>query len=144
MTDSVEEILERTRTREITVSILEETYQQGEELIQENGWGDEGWRIILAHGIGSLRSRDRFMAMEDRARLIHQLAELESMYAVMKFRAYMLTKDNQTLTFNVNGLRAQVDTSSIVLESQRREIAALKAEIAALQQEVARLRANQT
>jgi hypothetical protein len=51
-----------------------------------------------------------------------------SMYAVMKFRAFTLTQDNQILRFNVSGLRGSVELSHAALAKQRQEIATLKAE----------------
>ncbi|MEW6232229.1 MAG: hypothetical protein AB1566_07945 [Chloroflexota bacterium] len=124
------QLFEGTKRVAITIEILEETYQEAERLIQENGWGEEGLRIIFAHGLGYLKGQEigKGLATSDTDILLKRFMDVDSMYAVMKFRAFTLAQDNQILGFNVSGLRGQVDLSHAVLAKQREEIATLKAE----------------
>lgn len=126
------QLFEGTKRVAITIEILEETYQEAERLIQENGWGEEGLRIIFAHGLGYLKGQGIAKGLAagdtDTRTLLKRFMDVDSMYAVMKFRAFTLAQDNQVLGFNVSGLRGQVDLSHAILAKQRQEIATLKAE----------------
>jgi hypothetical protein len=95
----------------VEVELLAETLEKARQVFAANGWDEaEGLRIALATGIGKLNV-DQTLPDEDLASpdtlqgLSDRMMQLESLYAVMKYRAFHLMKDNQILEIQNNALR---------------------------------------
>jgi len=133
-------------TREVTVSLLEETYQQLLELFRAQKWDEaEGWRTVMAHGLAALRAQalladvpaDDSDLASQLTRVSQELAKYQAMYAVMKFKAFQLRQVAQTLEMNVAGLRNAEGAFRGTVARLREENEALKAEMQHLQQQLA-------
>lgn len=105
--------------RTVPIRVLRETYEQGVAFIAAQGWAEDGgWRIILANGLGYLRTDQEITALNAAARaavpelgsqveaMLHQLADYQAMYAVMKFRAFENQQLVELLERQVNAYRA--------------------------------------
>jgi hypothetical protein len=98
----------------VEVELLSETVEAVHRLAAENEWEDaEGWRAVIGAGLG-------------------YLAQVESMYAVLKFRTFGFLKDNQTLEFHAAALRTSVKALEMTVDRLREENERLKAEIGLL------------
>jgi cell division protein FtsB len=125
----------------VEVELLSETVEAVHRLAAENEWEDaEGWRAVIGAGLGYLRGErvlqalsgaDRFSA-RDLERLLNRLAQVESMYAVLKFRTFGFLKDNQTFEFHAAALRTSVKALEMTVDRLREENERLKAEIGLL------------
>lgn len=110
---------DRTATVTLEIEVLKETYDKLLNAIVANEWErEEGMRTVLLTGLGYLDTesnvteQNRHVTSEGEVELDKQanpiareLAAYHSMYSVMKFKAYKLYKANQTLEFNIAGLR---------------------------------------
>lgn len=121
----------------VTFPVLEETFQELLTLCCENGWSeDEGLRIVFANGLAYLKNEREFSRWNGQAgdaealRLAKYANEMNSMYAVMKFRAFNYRAAMQTLEFNVAGLRGLLAHTEATIERLRAENEQLKAELA--------------
>ena len=132
MEQADDRLLTGARTTHMEVELLAETLQQGEHLIQENKWGEEGWQIILAYGVGFLKGErtlaDLAASETTPADVLRRCVTLDSMYSAMKYRAYCLTQDNKVLGFHTAGLRSEVETFHLLVKLMRTQIAVLKEE----------------
>jgi uncharacterized membrane-anchored protein len=131
------------RTR-VEIELLEETRQEVLDLIQKGDLEEEeGWRAVIGAGLGFLKAERALQVSEgtgnlrdeELKRLLNRLSELESIYAVLKFRTFGFMKDNQTLELKMSGLRAS-------LAGLEKTVDRLRAENEALKQEVIELRAK--
>lgn len=124
--------------RRCALALMAETYDAARALIAEQGWSeDEGLRIVFASGLAFLRA-ERALARLNRdggdlarevERLIRMVMQLESQYAVMKFRVFELEQQNQTLRLNVAGLRGENELARVRLARFRADEARLRAEL---------------
>ena len=116
----------------VEITLTADTVAEGERLIQQNGWADEGWRIILAYGISYLKAQgDRLTLTEGEAEpqnLTDRYMKLDAMYSVMKYRAYCLNQDNRVLELHTSGLRGENRALQDLAARLRAEIATLKEE----------------
>jgi len=103
-------------TRDVTISLLEETYRRAQVLGQANGWTEEEClRIVFAYGLSYLENQQMVQAVnrgdaDVRAELDRMTAlylDASAQYAVMKFRAFTVTRDRDILALNVAGLRGE-------------------------------------
>lgn len=133
----------------IEIRIHSEMLKEANRLIGENGWEvDEGLRIIFANGLFYLLGRRRLEGLdggqadlaEEVKRLTAELMDMQSKYAVMKFRAFTLQQDNQTLEFQNTGLRGENRMAMSRLTKFREDEQALTAELSRLRAENERLR----
>jgi len=125
----------------VEVELLSETVKAIRSLAAENDWGEaEAWRAVIGAGIGYLRGEralhattgiDRFSA-KDVQRLLNRLVDLESMYAVLKFRTFGFLRDNQTLELHAAALRTSTRALEMTVDRLRTENDRLKAEIESL------------
>jgi hypothetical protein len=137
------------RKRRIEIELLEETYQQALELLRANHWDEaEGLLIIFANGLAFLRGERQLMELapttgatgEAWQRLMDELIHLQSMYSVMKFRAFVLQQDNEALGFQNTGYREENRALVRRLERSRADEERLRARIRELEEENERLR----
>jgi hypothetical protein len=138
--------------RRVELHLLEETYQAAQELIAAEHWSEEaGLLTIFAAGLAFLRGERKLAQLSQgepalRAevnRLLQRLVACEGQYAVMKFRAFSLERDNRVLEMHEAGLRGENELSRVRLEQFRRQESQLRAELARLQAENERLRRAQ-
>lgn len=140
----------------VSIPLLQEHLEQANTLIRANGWSDEeGLRIIFINGLRYLVGQaylnalggDESTLAQEIQRLTSELMDVQSKYAVMKFRAYTLDQAKQALEMNVTGLEAENRLSASRLwkfhadeEILRNQIRELQAENQRLAQQVAALK----
>jgi len=128
--DMYDDLFEGVKTRTVELELLEETYQQALQLAESNGWPPrEALLTIFAHGLAHLRA-DALEASEnnvDEDALQRRLMRLDGMYAVMKFRAFTLTEENQRMRMALaayeteyGGMKRLVDRLRAELEEAKR------------------------
>jgi hypothetical protein len=107
---------------------------------------NEGWRYLLATGYAYLRGKERLLLPDgsgiDQAGLAENLRrqiEIESMYAVLKQRAYAWMKDNQTMDIQTGALHTLVTGYRALIDRLKEENQALKTEQKQLRQQLAQL-----
>ncbi len=133
-------VLDASEQVTVQIDLLREHYEAIRRLCQANGWKEqEGLLTVLMSGMGYLdatlqvESINRIEEAGELARrvnsLVQDLASYHSMYAVMKFKAFKMYKLNQTLEFNVAGLRATERMWEEWAERMRKEQAELRAEV---------------
>jgi len=102
------------RTIKVEIEILEETYQRALDVFAANHWTpEEGFRVALTTGIGKMRVEQLLEtegpSFTDVSKdLADRLMQLESLYAVMKHRAFHLMRDNQALEFQNSASRNMI------------------------------------
>jgi hypothetical protein len=136
-------LFDGVRTRELRLRMLEETYQQARAAIAAQGWeaewGEDAYLIIFAHGLAYVRgelARELPDATDDALRaecerLRGEWMAAEAQYAVMKFRAYTLTEENQRLRWSLTACERQLALAEQRLAQFRADERALKAQLAA-------------
>ncbi len=118
----------------VEIELLSETVEAVRSLAAENDWEEAA---VVGAGIGYLRGEralhvtttvDRFSA-GDMQRLLNRLIDLESMYAVLKFRTFGFLRDNQTLELHAAALRTSTKALEMTVDRLRAENDRLKAEV---------------
>ncbi len=133
-------VLDAAEQVTVRIDLLREHYDSIRRLCQANGWKEqEGLLTVLLSGMGYLdatlqvesinRSEDSTELARRVDSLVQDLASYHSMYAVMKFKAFKMYKLNQTLEFNVAGLRATERMWEEWAERMRKEQAELRTEV---------------
>jgi hypothetical protein len=107
---------------------------------------NEGWRYLLGAGYAYLRGKERLLLPdgsgvdpEGLAENLRRQIEIETMYAVLKQRAYIWMIDNQTMDLQTGALHNTVNGFRIVIDRMREENRALKADVAQLQARIKQL-----
>jgi len=133
----------------IEVSVLEEDLDRAKRLIDENKWSeDEGLLNVFVTGLYYLLGERRLQAAgsehDSRAQetesLLKDLMLYQSMYAVMKYRAFTLSEEKYVLEGNVSGLEASDRFSMATIRRFRKDEEMLKSRIGELEEEIAMLR----
>jgi cell division septum initiation protein DivIVA len=129
--DFEHQFFDGAETVDIVIKVLKETYEDILAAIQRNGWElEEGLRIILTLGLGYTQGQRLLQAdNEERNRLIERLMDLESVAAVMKFRAFSFMRDNQVLDMQTGALRNTILGLETLVQQLREENAALRQEL---------------
>lgn len=133
-------VLDAAEQVTVSISMLREHYDSIMRIVRANGCEpDEGMLLVLMSGLGymdaslqieGINRADEVVEAARRAEnLVQDLAQYHSMYAVMKYKAFKMYKINQTLEFNVAGLRATERMWEQWAERMRREQADLRAEV---------------
>lgn len=117
---------------QVAVSVLRETLEQAKPVFATNGWTEEeGLRIALTLGLAKLKtdqaiSDESLASLDTPGGLSDRLMQLDSLYAVMKYRAFHLMKDNQTLEIQNAALRNTIHALEGHIQRLNEEIAAMK------------------
>jgi hypothetical protein len=136
-------------TDTVRVPLSKEVLDQARTLAQENGWSEEeAFQIIFANGLFYLLGRRRRVGLDGHdadlaaevKRLTTELIDMQGKYAVMKFRAFTLQQDNQTLEFQNTGLRLENGMAMSRLDKFREDEELLRAQLRLLQEDNERLR----
>jgi hypothetical protein len=135
-------MLDGAQTMSVSVEILKEHYDEILHVLETNEWDlDEGVRTVLLTGLGYQNGRLNLQQIEglaDRGQgaavqrvddIVRELAAYQSMYSVLKFKAYKLYRLNKVLEFNNSGLRAQEDMWLEWAERMRTENEAMRSEV---------------
>jgi hypothetical protein len=118
----------------VEVAVLRETLEEAKRVFAANGWSEEeGLRIALTLGMGMGKlkaeqalSDESLAPLDTPGGLSDRLMQLDSLYAVMKYRAFHLMKDNQTLEIQNAALRNTIHALEGHIQRLNEEIAALK------------------
>jgi hypothetical protein len=146
-----ERLQEGVSARAVQLELLEETYQAALSLAEDNGWSEtDALRAIFVNGLAFLAgeaSLSRIQrsdlpqdALEDLNRVVRQLLEESSRYASLKFKAYRMSQDNETLSMRESGLRGELELAKHRLTLFRQDEEILKQRLSALEAENATLR----
>lgn len=129
--DFEHQFFDGAETVDVVITVLKETYEDILAAIERNGWElEEGLRIILTLGLGYTQGQRLLQADdEERNRLIERLMDLESVAAVMKFRAFSFMRDNQVLDMHTGALRNTILGLETLVQQLREENAALRQEL---------------
>jgi hypothetical protein len=135
-------MLDEAQTMSVSVEILKEHYDEILRVLETNEWDlDEGVRTLLLTGLGYQNGRLNLQQIEglaDRGHgaavqrvddIVRELAAYQSMYSVLKFKAFKLYRLNKVLEFNNSGLRAQEDMWLEWAERMRTASEALRVEV---------------
>jgi predicted nucleic acid-binding Zn-ribbon protein len=126
----------------LEISVLKETYDDILATIERNKWDtEEGLRILLTLGLGYAQGQYLLQCDDaQRARLAERLADLESVAAAMKFRAFTFMRDNQVLEMRSAALQKSVVGLEAVIKRIHPERDELKTEVDRLRSEVTALK----
>ncbi len=138
----------------VQFDMLEDTYRQAAALAKRNGWTeDEALLIAFCNGLAFLNGEASLARIqradlpqqveEELNRLLRQVQEESSRSAVLKFRAYRMSQDNEALSMREAGLRGELKLATYRLTLFRRDEAALKQRLSELERENAELRGRQ-
>jgi DNA repair exonuclease SbcCD ATPase subunit len=143
------DLFEGVSPTSIQVPVLQEVANQARKLAEENGWSEEdAFQILFAHGLYYLLGEQRLQgsdgheadAVAEVKRLTAELMDMQSKYAVMKFRAYTLNEAKQSLEFNLVGLETENRWSGERLKKFREDEELLKAKLSRVNEEIEQLR----
>lgn len=136
----------------LEIGLTQEVKDQADRLIAEEGWGDDGYLRVFATGVAFLRGERQVSRLsgdaldaatkEDAERAVKQLMEESSRFAVLRFKAYRMAEDNQTLAMHETAWRADAEMLQQRVKRFRDEEEALRARIRELEAENAQLRSH--
>ncbi|MHB0858049.1 MAG: hypothetical protein ACYC5M_10835 [Anaerolineae bacterium] len=125
---------------EITVAVvmLREMHEEIDTLIQARGWGRlDGLRILLAQGLAYSKGQSFLQADDaERERMARYISECDASYAVLKFEAFHLMRDNQVLEMREAAARNARAAAEGVLTPLRQQVDRLSQECFVLKQEL--------
>jgi hypothetical protein len=122
----------------LEIELFEQDLNEMREYLNQGTFenDNEGWRYLLSTGYAYLRGKERLLLSDgsgiDPAGLAENLRrqiEIETMYAVLKQRAYVWMKDNQTMDMQTNALHTTVAGYRALIDRLREENRALKTEL---------------
>ena len=122
----------------VTFNLTEESYRRFGAMRDENGWKEaEGLQIVFAHGLAYLSNEREFSRWEnadpqfkaDFVRLAKRASDFDSMYVVMKYRAYVYRQDVKTLEMHESSLEGQVQNAYLLIDRLREQVKELEMEI---------------
>lgn len=133
----------------VQMSLSKDVLDQARKLAEENGWSEEeALPIIFANGLFYLLGRQRLAGLDGHdpdlaaevRRLTAELMDIQSKYAVIKFRAFTLQQDNQALEFQNTALRVENGMAVSRLDKFREDEEALRADLSRQRTENEQLR----
>jgi len=121
----------QTPTATLPLEVLSETLAEVRNMAEIEGWTEqEALRIIFSYGLGFLKGEEAAYDMEraglktDKEKidyLLRELVRVEGRYAAMKFKAFGLERDNQTLELKLKGTVAQRDALEKMIKQLQQE-----------------------
>lgn len=125
-------------TVSITMSITAEMAGQVKALAEQQGWPEaDAYVATLASGIGALKEakarallgEDSEMARDELDLLVKQMRQMETQYAVMKFRTWNFLQAFQASAMSQGALVNQAEGLSLVVDRLRAENEVLAARL---------------
>lgn len=119
----------------ITMAVTAEMASQIKALADQQGWPEaDAYVAMLASGIGALkeaRAREMLAEDSDNARdeldlLVKQMRQMETQYAVMKFRTWNFLQAYQAATMSRGALENRANGLALVVDRLRAENAELR------------------
>ena len=132
----------------IEIELFEQDLHEMRDYLKQGTFENEneGWRYLLATGYAYLRGKERLLLPDgsgiDPAGIAENLRrqiEIESMYAVLKQRAYVWMTDYQTMNLQTGALHTMNSGYRALIDQLQAENQALKAERKQLRQQLAQL-----
>jgi hypothetical protein len=132
----------------LEIELFEQDLNEMQEYLKQGTFENEneGWRYLLGTGYAYLRGKERLLLLdgsgldpEGVAKNLRRQIEIESMYAVLKQRAYVWMKDYQTMDLQTSALHTLTSGYKALSDRLREENQALKTELKQLHQQLARL-----
>jgi hypothetical protein len=121
-----------------------------EAFIAENGWGDVGFLRVFATGLAFLKGEKQVSEISaaaldpskraDAQRAVKLLLDESSRFATLRFKAYRMADDNQTLSMRAVGWQRDAEMLAHRVKIFREDEDRLKARISELESENERLR----
>lgn len=104
----------QTRKHVLSLDVLDEHWRELQRLFEANGWEtEEGLRYTLAAGLAHLRTPPGEPLEQDAAaeirRLKRERVDVESGYAVMRYRAFQFMQAAQALQIQLGACRAELE-----------------------------------
>jgi hypothetical protein len=125
--DMEQRFFQGAHTIKVEIQILAETCEDALGIFAANSWTtEEGFQIALTTGLGKMKT-ERLLGNgslnppDEPESLSGRLMRLESMYAVMKYRAFQLMRDNQALEFQNSASRNIISGLEVTVERLRKE-----------------------
>jgi len=125
----------------LQIKLLSTTYLSIKQLAEEQGWDEEkSLRFLIDKGLADFQT-ERLLGTEsnDEKTLLRRLADCEGRYSAMKFRAFSLERDNQTLQFKVAGLEGSVEMWKSWSEQVKQRLFELSQENQSLRDQLSQL-----
>jgi hypothetical protein len=129
----------------LEIELFEQDVNEMREYLKQGTFENEneGWRYLLGTGYAYLRGKERLLLPdgsgvdpEGLAENLRRQIEIETMYAVLKQRAYVWMKDNQTMDIQTGALHNTVNGYRAVINRLREENRALKTEVKQLHKQL--------
>jgi hypothetical protein len=126
----------------VEIELFQQDLNEMQEYLKQGTFENEneGWRYLLGMGYAYLRGKERLLLPDGSgidpagiAESLRRQIEIETMYAVLKQRAYVWMTDNQTMSMQTGALHTTVAGYRALIDRLREETQALKAEVAQLQ-----------
>jgi len=128
----------------LEIQVLQKTYDQILAALARQGLEPEGGlRIMLTLGMGYLEALNLLQpgdATQDRP--VHELMELESKAAVMKYHAYDYMRDNKIMEMRMNATQSMAKDYEQAIWRLRAENETLNAENEALREQLEQAQSN--
>ena len=124
--------------------------QEAETIVERESWGEEGLLRIFATGLAYLKGERQVSEISEAAldperrmdaqRAVKLLLDESSRFATLRFKAYRMAEDNQTLSMRAIGWQRDAEMLSARVKTFREDEDRLKARIRELEYETERLR----
>jgi hypothetical protein len=134
----------------ITIEMPRDVKDGAEALIAENQWGDVGLLRVFATGLAFLKGEKQVSEISsaaldaskraDAQRAVKLLLDESSRFATLRFKAYRMADDNQTLSMRAVGWQRDAEMLAARVKIFREDEDGLRARILELESENARLR----
>jgi len=119
MTDQFEkDFFQGAEVISVEVHLLTEQWGALKTVFVENEWSDdEGFQYVLAAGLSAIKNQEEALpetlGEEDQQkaieRLLRERIELESRYAVMRYRTYQFMQAAKVMEWKLNAARVELD-----------------------------------
>jgi hypothetical protein len=125
--------------------------EEADRIVAAEEWGEEGLLRIFATGVAFIKGEREISRIsgnsldpttkEDAERAVRLLLEESSRFAALRFKAYRIAEDNQTLTMRATGWQRDAEMLGERVKRFREDEERLKARVRELEAENLELRA---
>jgi len=134
----------------VDIRMPRDVKEEAETIVAENGWGEEGLLRVFATGLEFLKGEKQVSEIsaaaldpdkrEDAQRAVRLLLDESSRFATLRYKAYRMSEDNQTLSMRAVAWQRDAEMLAERVKTFREDEARLKARIVELESETERLR----